>query len=79
MGSLMGPPKSMGPGVIIPPAPPPPLRWPCSPEHIGGHCTFTVPVQVFLVLLQTLTGRLAVLYEPVAGYRYHTRLTLTVN
>ena len=73
MGSLMGPPKSMGPGVITPPS-----RWPCSPVHIGVYCTFTVPVQVFLVLLQTVTG-LAVSYVPVAGYQYHTRLTLTVK
>ena len=69
-GSLMGPPKSMGPEVIIPPCPP--SRWPCSPVHIGVYCTFTVPVQVFLVLLQTVTG-LALSYVPVAGYRYHTR------
>ena len=77
MGSLMGPPKSMSPGVIIP-ACPPPFRWPCSSVHIGVYCTSTVPVQVFLVLLQTVTG-LAVTYVPVAGYRYHTRLTLTVK
>ena len=73
----MGPPKSMDPGVIIPPCPPP-SRWPCSPEHIGVNCTFTVPVQVYLVLLQTVTG-LAISYVPVAGYQYHTRLTLTVK
>ena len=66
----------MGPGVIIPPAPP--SRWPCSPVHIGVYCTFTVPVQVFLVLLQTVTG-LALSYVPVAAYRYHTRPTLTVK
>ena len=75
----MGPPKSMGPGVIIPPAPL--SRWPCSPVHIGVYCTFTVPVQVCLVLLQTVTG-LAVSYVPampVAGYRYHTKLALTVK
>ena len=64
--------KPMGPGVIIPPCPP--SRWPCSPVHIGVYSTFTAPVQVFLVL----TG-LAVLYVPEAGYRYHTRLTLTVQ
>ena len=73
MGSLMGPPKSIGPGVIIPPS-----RWPWSPVHIGVYCTFTVPVQVFLVLLQAVTG-LAVSYVSLAGYRYHTRLTLTVK
>ena len=56
----------------------PPSRWPCSPVHIGVYCTFTVPIQVFLVLLQTVTG-LALSYVPVAGYRYHTRLTLTVK
>ena len=70
MGSLMGP------GVIISTAPL--SRWPCSPVHIGVYCTFTVPIQVFLVLLQTVTG-LALSYVPVAGYRYHTRLTLTVK
>ena len=76
MGSLMGTPKSMGLGVFIPPCPP--SRWPCSPVHIGVYCTLTVPVQVFLVLLQRVTG-LALSYVPVAGNRYHTRLILAVK
>ena len=56
---------------------------PHGPPKVHGHRghytpSFTVPVQVFLVLLQTVTG-LALSYVPVAGYRYHTRLTLTVK
>ena len=76
-GQPHGPPKVHEPWGHYTPLPFP-SRWPCSPVHIGVHCTFTVTVQVFLVLLQTVTG-LAVLYVPVAGYRYHTRLTLTVK
>ena len=60
MGSLMGP------GVIIPPCSP--SWWPCSPVHIGVYCTFAVPVQVFLVLLQTVTG-LALSYVWCASSR----------
>ena len=76
-GQPHGPPKVHGPRGHLPPGPP--SRWPCSPVHIGVRCTFTDPVQVFLVLLHAVPGRLAVLYVPVAGYRYHTRLTLTVK
>ena len=37
------------------------------PSLPSAHwCVFTVQVQIFLVLLQTVTG-LAVLYLPVAG------------
>ena len=39
-------------------------------------CTFTVQVQVFLLLLHT---GLAVLYVPVAPGQYHNRLTLIVK
>ena len=64
-GQPHGPPKVHGPRGHYTPS-----RWPCSPVHIGVYCTFTVPVQVFLVLLQTVTG-LAVSHVPVAGYRNH--------
>ena len=76
IGSLMGPPKSMGSGVIIPPAP---LSMALlSSTHWCELYIFCPSIQVFLVLLQTVTG-LAVSYVPLAGYRYHTRLTLTAK
>ena len=56
MGSLMAPPKSMGPRVIIPPALPP-LGGPalqytlvCTAHLLSQY------IQVFLVLLQAVTG-----------------------
>ena len=53
-----------GPWHRAPPPPPPCVR-PCSPQCTLA-CVFTVQVQIFLVLLHTVTG-LAVLYLPVAG------------
>ena len=38
--------------------------WP--PKQLDLVCTFSAQVQVFLVLLQTVTGQ-AVLHVPVAG------------
>ena len=67
--------KPMGPGVIIPPCPTLSVAllsstpW-CVPYI---YCPSTS-----LPCVTTATG-LAVLYVPVAGYRYHTRLTLTVK
>ena len=60
------------------PLPPLSVALLSSTHWCVGYCTFTDPVQVFLVLLQTVTG-LAVSYVPIAGYRVHTRLTLTVK
>ena len=71
--------KPMSPGVIMPPAPSP-LGGPALQYTLVCTGEFTVPVQVFfyfycpstsLPCVTTVTG-LAVLYVPVAGYRYHT-------
>ena len=74
-----------GPLLILSEAHEPRGHYEPAPPPLGGPalqytlCVLSIYCpSTSLPCVTTVTG-LAVLYVPVAGYRYHTRLTLTVK